>query len=196
MHKTLTAIFAAVIVLSSGSAIADANAGDLFGYSLGDSYAESDDKPRDDARLVLIATQNPVKPTGIETVYVLVSPVSRTIGRVAGETWFASGEDAIVAYERFRSILRKRYSDWETEERSEQNFQGAVFRSGDYALSVKASGPHRDNLANSRERPFQLVVSLSYRPSTVAAAEFESLANNEIKETTANRFSEDEVQGL
>ena len=196
MHKTLTAVFAVVVVLSSGSAIADANDGDLFGYSLGASYDESDDKPQDDARLVLIATKNPVKPAGIETVYVLVTPVSRTIGRIAGETWFASGEDAIVAYERFRSILRKKYSGWETEERSEQHYQGAVFRSGDYALSVRASGPHRGNLANSQERPFQLVVSLSYRPSTVAAAEFESLANNEIKETAADRFSEDEVQGL
>jgi len=196
MHKFLTAIVAAVIVFSSGSAIADANDGDLFGYSLGAAYKESDDKLQDDTRLVLIATQSPVKPAGIETVYVLVTAVSRTIGKVAGETWFESGEDAIVAYEQFRSILRKRYSDWQSEERSEQHFQGAVFRSGDYALSVKASGPHRGSLGKSQEQPFQLVISLSYLPSTVAAAEFESLADNEIEETAADRFSEDEVQGL
>jgi hypothetical protein len=189
-------MFAAIVLFSSAAAMADANDGDLFGYALGDTYTETDDKPQDDARLVLIAAQNPVKPTGIETVYVLVTPISRTIGKVAGETWFASGEDAILAYERFRSILRKKYINWETEERSEQHLQAAQFQSGNYTLSVHASGPHRGSLVKSPDRPFQLVVALSYRPSVAAATDFESLANAEIKQVAADQFSEDEVQGL
>ena len=196
MRKTLPALFAAIMLFSPAAAMADANDGDLFGYALGDTYTETDDKPQDNARLVLIAAQNPVKPTGIETVYVLVTPISRTIGKVAGETWFASGEDAILAYERFRSILRNKYSNWETEERSEQHLQAARFQSGNYALSVQASGPHRGSLVKFPDRPFQLVVALSYRPSVAAAAEFESLANAENKQVAADQFSEDEVQGL
>ena len=196
MRKTLQVMFAATMLFSSAAALADANDGDLFGFALGDSYKETNDKPQDDARLVLIEAQNAVKPTGIDTVYVLVTPVSRTIGKIAGETWFGSGEDAIVAYERFRSILRKKYADWETEERSEQHYQGARFQSGNYALSVQASGPHRGNLGKYPDRPFQLVLALSYRPSVAAAVEFEALANAEIKQVTAEQFSEDEVQGL
>jgi len=196
MRKYRQAIFAAVMMFSSAVAIADANDGDLFGYALGDTYTETDDKSQDDARLVLIAAQNPVKPAGIETVYVLVTPVSRTIGKVAGEAWFASGEDAILAYERFRSILRNKYSSWETEERSEQHFQAARFQSGNYTLSVQASGPHRGSVVKFPERPFQLVVALSYRPSVTAAAEFESLANDEIRQVAADQLSEDDVRGL
>ncbi len=196
MRKARAAMFAAIMLFSSAAAMADANDGDLFGYALGDTYTETDEKPKDDARLVLIAAQNPVKPTGIETVYVLVTPISRTIGKVAGETWFASGEDAILAYERYRSILRKKYINWETEYRREQHLQAGQFQSGIYTLSVHASGPHRGSLVKSPDRPFQLVVALSYRPSVAAAAEFESLANDEIKQIAADQFSEEEVQGL
>jgi len=196
MRSVLQAIVATTMLFSVRVAFADANDGDLFGYTLGDSYTEPDNNPQDDARLVLIAVQNPLKPTGIDTVYVLVTPVSRTIGRIAGETWYASGEDAIVAYERFRSILRNKYSDWKTEEQSAQHFQTARFQSGDYVLSVQASGPHRSNIAKFPERPFQFVVTLSYQASAYAAIEFESLANEEIKQVAADRFSEDEVKGL
>jgi len=177
-------------------AFADANGGDLFGYTLGDRYREADNKPRDDGRLVLIATQNPLKPDAIEKVYVLTTPLSRSIGKIAGETWFASGEDAIVAYERFRSILRNKYSHWESEEQSEMHFQGVRFSSGDYVLSVQASGPHRDNAAKISEKPFQFLITLSYSPATDAAIEFEALANEEIEQMAAEKYSEDEVRGL
>ena len=176
--------------------MADASTGDFFGYTLGNRYSGPDHKTHDDGRLVLIATTNPVKPDSIETVYVLVTPESRTIGKIAGEAWYGSGEDAIVSYERLRAILRNKYASWETEEQSRQHYQGARFWTGDYNLSLQVSGPHRDESAIQKERPFQLVLALSYMASTVAAEKFEQLAKAEISQAEAEAYSEEESRGL
>ena len=196
MHIVVRIAAAIVLLAPLTGAFADANDGDLFGYTLGDQYHEADNKPQDDARLVLVATQNPLKPDAIEVVYVITTPISRSIGKIAGESWFESGEDAIVAYERFRSILREKYNHWESEERSEMHYQGVRFSSGDHVLSVEASGPHRDNITKHSERSFQFLISLSYRPTTAAAIDFEAMANEEIKQAKVEKFSEEEVRGL
>jgi hypothetical protein len=176
--------------------MADANDGDLFGYSLGERYTEQLSEPGNAGRLILIATQNPVKPAAIEKVYVLVTPVSRTIGKIAGEAWFESGEDALVTYERFRTILRNKYKGWESEERSEQHLHATRFWAAGNALNVQVSGPHRGDLVTSAEQPFRLQITLSYQPTTAAAVEFERLANGEIEQTAAGKYTEDELQGL
>jgi len=197
MQKTWPPIaFLLSLLLAAPNLYADANDGDLFGYDLGATYDEPDNKPLDDGRLVLLATRSPVKPSTIETVYVLATPVSRTIGKIAGETWFADGEDALVAYERFRAILREKYGDWESQERSDVHFQGSSMTSEEYSLGIQVSGPHRDNPPNSNGRPFQMVISLGYRPSTAAAADFEQLADQEVQQAAAGKFSEDDQRGL
>ena len=177
-------------------AFADANDGDLFGFALGALYGEKDNKSNDDGRLVLIATSAPVKPDAIDAVYVLVTPISRTIGKIAGESWHASGEDAIVSYERFRSILRSKYDNWESVERSELHLQATQLKHGDYTLNLQVSGPHRDSGVEHGGKPFQLVLSLSYAVASQSAAEFELMANEEIREAKSSAFSDGETRGL
>jgi len=196
MRAIALSIMLPVLLFYTTNAAADANDGDLFGYSLGDRYTEQESEPRDNGQLALIATQNPVKPAAIEKVYVLVTPVSRTIGKIAGETWYESGEDAIVAYERFRAILRDKYGDWETREQTEQQFHTSRFLMGDYDLNVQVSGPHRGDLGASSKQAFRFMIALSFQPSSDAAIRFESLANEEIAQSTAGRFTEEEIQGL
>jgi hypothetical protein len=196
MRASLSAGYFLTMLLSANVSHGDANDGDLFGYSLGTRYSEQPHEPADSGKLVLLTTQNPIKPTAIEQVFVLVTPVSRSIGKIAGETWYESGEDALVAYEQFRVILRKKYSQWDSDENTQQNFHASRFWSEDFELSVRVSGPHRDNPMMPPNKSFQFVITLIYKPSTSAAIEFEAMANAEIKQSAAGEFSEDEVQGL
>jgi len=177
-------------------ALADARDGELFGYALGQVFLEPDDGSHDAGRVKLVAAAKPVKPDAIEAVYVLVTPVTRTIGRIAGETWYASGEDAIVAYERFREILRARYADWQAEEQTDLHFHMTRLHSADYVLGIQVSGPHRDALAGEGDRPFQLVLSLSYDDTSQAGSEFDLLASDEMKQALAEKISEDDLRGL
>lgn len=185
-----------LFLVSPANVNADANDGELFGFSLGANYAADDQKAHDDGRLVLIATHNPVKPDAINTVYVLVTPLSRTVGKIAGESWFESGEDAIVAYERFRSILRNKYAGWQSEERSDVHYQATRFLHQDYALSVQVSGPHRDNSASQPDKPFQLVLTLAYQAATPSAIDFEMMASEEIRQAAVSNAAEEDVRGL
>lgn len=197
---TMRAITQSVMLLPllfyTSTSSADANDGDLFGYSLGNRYTEQVSEALDDGQLVLITTQNPVKPADIEKVYVLVTPISHSVGKIAGETWYESGEDAVVAYERFRTILRNKYSGWETDERTEQHFHDSRFWAGNHELNVQASGPHRGEMGEALERPFRFWIVLSYLPSTPAAIEYETLSKAEIEQSASGKFSEEEVQGL
>jgi hypothetical protein len=196
MRVISLSIILPVLLLHTTNSEADANDGDLFGYTLGSRYLEQESEPAADGQLVLIAAQNPVKPAAIENVYVLVTPVSHTIGKIAGETWFESGEEALVAYERFRGILRDKYGDWETQERTDQQFHASRFWMGDNELNVQVSGPHQGDLGMSSERVFRFTIALSFQPSSDAAVRFETLANEEIAKSTASRFTEEETQGL
>lgn len=191
----LSAILLALLSYTSDSR-GDANDGDLFGYSLGTRYTGQPYEPTNLGQLVLITAQNPVKPSAIEQVFVLVTPISRSIAKIAGETWYESGEDALVAYEQFRFILRKKYSHWESDETTQQNVHASRLWSGDYELSVRVSGPHRDNPLMPPDKSFQFLIALIYRPSTSAAMKFEEMANAEIKQSAAGEFSEDETRGL
>lgn len=190
---TLTLVY---LLLAHQQVMADANDGELFGYELGSSYQEQDQKDHDDGRLVLIATQSPVKPDAINTVYVLVTPISRSIGKIAGETWYESGEDAIVSYERFRSILRSKYDNWESVERSEIHLQGTQFTNDDYTINLQVSGPHRDAGVQHTGKPFQFVLSISYKVASASATEFELMANEEIKNSKAAAFKDSDTRGL
>ena len=194
MRNTFFAAF--LLVLVSSQVWADANDGDLFGFRLGDRYTEKDTKSQDDGRVVLVATKNPVKPDAIDTVYVLVTPISRSIGKIVGESWFESGEDAIVAYERYRTILRQKYPDWESEERSDVHYQGTAMNSNNLSLSVQVSGPHRDNATAPHTKSFQLVLALAWEPGTPPALDFEAQANEETRRVAIDGISEDEVRGL
>jgi hypothetical protein len=191
----LSAVLVALLCYAD-TTCADANAGDLFGYSLGSRYTESPIRAVQPGQLSLLSTQNPIKPESVEQVFVLVTPVSHSIGKIAGETWYQSGEDALVAYELFRVILRKKYSDWESDETAQQNIHSSRFWSGDYELEVRVSGPHRDNPLMPPDKTFQLLIALTYKPSTTTAVEFEALAKAEIKQSAAGTFSEDEARGL
>ena len=197
---TMRAITRSVMLLPllfyTPASIADANDGDLFGYSLGNRYTENMREAPDEGQLVLLTAQNPVKPPDIERVYVLVTPISHSIGKIAGETWYESGEDAIVAYERFRAILRNKYSGWEADERTEQHYHASRFWAGDHELNVLASGPHRGEMGEPLEHAFLFRIVLSYLPSTPAAIEYETLANAEIEQSASGKYSEEDVQGL
>ena len=184
------------LVFAHQQVMADANDGELFGFELGSSYQEQDKKDHDDGRLVLIATQSPVKPDAIDTVYVLVTPISRSIGKIAGESWYESGEDAIVSYERFRSILRSKYDNWESVERSEIHLQGTQFTDDDYMINLQVSGPHRDSGVQHTGKPFQFVLSISYKVASASATEFELMANEEIKNSKAAAFKDSDTRGL
>jgi hypothetical protein len=197
---TMRAITQSVLLLPllfhAAASNADANDGGLFGFSLGDRYTEQVVEVLDEGQLVLISTRNPVKPADIEQVYVLVTPISHSIGKIAGETWYESGEDAVVAYERFRAILRNKYSGWDTDERTEQHYHASRFWAGNHELNVQASGPHNGEMGESLEQAFLFRIVLSYLPSTPAAIEYESLANAEIEQSASGKYSEEEVQGL
>ena len=191
-------ILAALVIGAawSGCALADANSGEFFGFELGARYLDTDDRQHDDQRLVLVATKNPVKPDTIDSVYVLVTPVSRSIGKIAGEAWFQSGEDAIVAYERFRSFLRNKYDNWNSEEQSDVNRQVSQFTNGDYALVLQVTGPHRTGTASPIDKPFQLVLTLAYAAGTTKANEFEAMAAAEIREAANANLEEKDIRGL
>jgi hypothetical protein len=191
----LTAVLLALLSYAEASR-GDANDGELFGYSLGTRYSEQQDEQIVSGKLLLLAARDPVKPAAIAQVFVLISPISHSIGRIAGETWYESGEDALVAYEQFRIILRKKYSNWESEEQTRQQFHASRFWSGDYELSVRVSGPHSENPNMPPNKTFQFLITIIYKPGTTAASEFESMANAEIKQSAMGNFSEDEVRGL
>ena len=194
-----TTLLTAVLLASLSYADAsrgDANDGDLFGYSLGARYSEQQDEQVGSGQLLLLPARNPVRPAAIEQVFVVISPISHSIGRIAGETWYESGEDALVAYEQFRNILRKKYSDWESDEQAQQQFHVSRFWSGDFELSVRASGPHKDTPNMPPNRSYQFLITMIYKPGTAAASEFDSMASAEIKQSATGAFSEDEVRGL
>lgn len=196
MRATLLAAVFLALMLCANTSRGDANDGELFGYALGSRYSEQKNAPAEGGQLLLLATRNPVKPAAIEQVFVLISPISHSIGRIAGESWYESGEDALLAYEQFRIILRKRYSHWESEEQTQQQFHVSRFWSGDYELSVRVSGPHSDNPNMPPNKTFQFLITIIYKPGTRTATEFESMASAEIKQSAAGTFSEDEVRGL
>ena len=189
----------AVLVIGAAwasCALADANDGEFFGFELGARYLETDNRQHDDERLVLVATKDPVKPDSIDSVYVLVTPVSRSIGKIAGEAWFQSGEDAIVAYERFRSFLRNKYENWDSEEQSDVNRQVSQFTNGDYVLVLQVTGPHRTGTASAVDKPFQLVLTLAYAAGSRKANEFETMAAAEIREAANANLAEKDIRGL
>ncbi len=196
MRAYLLSVFLLTLLSYSNIARGDANVGDLFGYSLGTPYTEQIHESTETVQLVLITAENPVKPSTIDKVLVLVTPISRSIGKIAGETWYESGEDALIAYEQYRMILRKKYSQWESDETTRQNIHASRFWSGDYELSVRVSGPHSDNPMMPPGKTFQFLITLIYKPSTSASMEFEKLADAEIKQSAAGEFSEDEIRGL
>jgi len=196
MQAVLRALAIAALGLQVSPANADANDGELFGNTLGERHDDSGKPLENSGRLLSFVVSDAIKPALIDIVYVMVTPVSNTVGKIAGETWYESGEDAILAYERFRSILRKKYSDWETDERSELHYQGSRFWSGDYVLGVQASGPHSSAPVFDPGRPFQLVISMSYLPATRQSVEFEALAAAEIKQVEAGLYTEEDVRGL
>lgn len=196
MRTYLSLVVFIILLPCYDTSFADANDGELFGYSLGMKYSESTDKQRQNAPLVLITAESPIKPSAVEQVFVLASPVSHTIGKIIGETWYESGEDALVAYEQFRIILRKKYGEWEHNEITQQTFHASQFRTEKYDLNVQVSGPHRDNPLMPPNRTFQFQISLAFRASTSAAVEFENLADVEFKRSTTGTFSDDELRGL
>lgn len=175
---------------------ADASDGELFGYALGKQYTEQDDESQTGGQLSLIEAKDPVKPKSIDKVFVLLTPVSHSIGRIAGETWYASGEDAIVAYERFRVILREKYSAWESEERTEQNIHASRFSDGVHELNLHVSGPHGDDTAPSASHVFRFLLTLSYLPSTEKAMAFDALAKKEMQQSATGKYSQDDLKGL
>ena len=196
MRATLLAAVLLALLTYANASLGDANDGELFGYSLGTRFSEQQNEQVGSGDLLLLIAHNPVKPAAIEQVFVLISPMSHSIGRIAGETWYESGEDALVAYEQFRVILRNKYSNWESEEQTQQKFHVTRFWSGDYDMSVRVSGPHKDNPNMPPNKTFQFLITIIYKPGTTAASEFESMASAEIKQSAAGKFSEDEVRGL
>ena len=192
---TLTTVLLASIFYTAISR-GDVNNGDLFGYGLGDRYATQQNESQGGGKLLLIEARDPVKPRSIDKVYVLLTPVTHSIGRIAGETWYASGEDAIVEYERYRVILRQKYGDWESEERTEQNFHMSRFSKGNHELILRVSGPHQGDLAPSESHVFRFLLTLNYKPSTEKAVAFEAMANKEIEQSGAGNYSKEDLKGL
>jgi len=168
----------------------------LFGYELGDRYTTQQNDSQGGGKLLLIEARDPVKPRSIDKVYVLLTPVTHSIGRITGETWYTSGENAIVEYERYRVILRQKYGDWESEERTEQSFHMSRFSKGDHELILRVSGPHRGDLAPSESHVFRFLLTLNYKPSTEKSVTFEAMANKEIEQSGVGIFSQDDTQGL
>jgi len=191
----LTAVFA-ISTFFAETTQADANDGELFGYALGKQYARQEDESQTGGQLLLIEAKDPVKPKSIDKVFVLLTPVSRSIGRIAGETWYASGEDAIVTYERFRVILREKYGAWESEERTEQNVHASRFSDGIHELNLHVSGPHRDGIAPSASHEFRFLLTLSYLPSTKQALAFDALAKKEMQQSATSTYSDEDTKGL
>ena len=192
---TLTTVLL-VSAFNAEISLADANNGDLFGYELGDRYPTQQSDSQGGGKLLLIEARDPIKPRSIDKVYVLLTPVTYSIGRIAGETWYASGENAIVEYERYRVILRQKYGDWESEERTEQKLHMSRFSKGDHELIVQVSGPHSGNLAPSESHVFRFLLTLNYKSSTEKAVAFEAMAHKEIEQSGVGIFSQDDVQGL
>jgi hypothetical protein len=93
--------------------VADAGEGEFMGYRLGTRYAAP---PRNaevtTTGTLLIAAENPIKPSDIAQVSVIATPESRTIGTIIATSWYATEGEAREAARRYVELLRAKYPDW------------------------------------------------------------------------------------
>jgi hypothetical protein len=92
---------------------ADASEGRFMGYELGADYSSTPQESESTAtgNLVIVAG-NPVKPTDIEQVRLVATPVSRTIGYINAASWYATETEAREVARHFVELLRVKYPDW------------------------------------------------------------------------------------
>ena len=92
---------------------ADASDGQFMGYELGTNYPAT---PRGTGSTttgnLLIVAENPVKPTDIDKVSLIATPVSRTISYIDAASWFATEGEAREIGRRYVELLRAKYPDW------------------------------------------------------------------------------------
>ena len=94
-------------------AIADAGQGQFMGYELGARYPSSPANVEVTATgSLLIAAENPVKPTDIAQVSLIATPESRTIGAIIATSWYATETEARAVARRYVDLLRAKYPDW------------------------------------------------------------------------------------
>jgi hypothetical protein len=94
--------------------IADAGDGQFMGYELGTSYpsAPKDSEVTTTGNLLIVA-ENPVKPGNINEVRLVTTPGTRTIGYIAGMSWYDTESEAREVARRYVELLRAKYPDWE-----------------------------------------------------------------------------------
>jgi hypothetical protein len=93
---------------------ADASEGQFMGYELGMKYPElPQDVEVTTTGNLLIAAENPTKPTDIDQVILIVTPDSRTIGYIVAASWYPTEGEAREFGRRYAELLRAKYPDWD-----------------------------------------------------------------------------------
>jgi len=95
--------------------LADANQGEMGGYQLGQRYAmdAATQWQAENDKSVKIATQQAIKPDGVDKVYVYASPGSHTIGKIIYQNEYPDLDSAAAAAEGYRGQLQAEYPDWD-----------------------------------------------------------------------------------
>ncbi len=101
-------------LLATTAVFADAGTGDFLGYTLGKDYrvaSAETDVTRTNGTLAVKAA-NPVKPNVIEDVTLIITAQTRTIGYIAGSSWFDTEEQAREFAKDYVNLLHAKYFDW------------------------------------------------------------------------------------
>jgi hypothetical protein len=87
----------------------------MGGYQLGQQYAmdAATQWQAENDKSVKIATQQGIKPDGVDKVYVYASPGSHTIGKIIYQNAYPDLDAAAAAAEAYRDQLQAEYPDWD-----------------------------------------------------------------------------------
>jgi hypothetical protein len=84
-----------------------------MGYQLGARYpAPASNVEVMTTGNLLIAAENPTKPSDIAQVSLIATPESRTIGGIVATSWHATEAEARAVARRYVELLRAKYADW------------------------------------------------------------------------------------
>jgi hypothetical protein len=104
----------ALVFLVPGAVVADAAKGEFMGYQLGATYSRSANTQQQLTTTgnLLISAENPVKPDSVESVTLLTTEDTFTIGYIDASAWFATEKDARAFGRQYVELLRAKYPDW------------------------------------------------------------------------------------
>ncbi|GMQ91739.1 MAG: hypothetical protein BMS9Abin11_1051 [Gammaproteobacteria bacterium] len=126
---------------TTGTAIADAATGELFGYQISDSYpmTKKTRKKSDQGGTVLvIRAENPKKPEDVGKVYVVTSTMTHTIGKIYSTRKFRNQAVADKFSDRYAAFLSAKYRKHSPQSKGlEESSKLLVNFENEYELRIK-----------------------------------------------------------